>query len=89
MKTNVVMPKMGESITDGTILAWHKSVGESISKDEPLLDIGTDKVDSEIPSPASGKILEIKFNINDTVPVGEVIAIISDSDGWRLVKIQE
>ena len=80
MKTNVVMPKMGESITDGTILAWHKSVGESISKDEPLLDIGTDKVDSEIPSPASGKILEIKFNINDTVPVGEVIAIISDSD---------
>ena len=79
MSTNVVMPKMGESITEGTILVWHKEVGDSIAKDETLLDIGTDKVDSEIPSPASGVIESIHFKVNDTVPVGEVIAVISGS----------
>ena len=79
MSTNVVMPKIGESITEGTILVWHKEVGDSIAKDETLLDIGTDKVDSEIPSPASGVIESIYFKVNDTVPVGEVIAVISGS----------
>ena len=56
---DVVMPKMGESITEGTILEWKKKVGDNIGKDETLLEISTDKVDSEIPSPASGRILEI------------------------------
>ena len=74
---NVVMPKMGESITEGTILEWKKNIGESISKDEPLLEIATDKVDSEVPSPASGILIEINAKVNDTVPVGHIIARIA------------
>ena len=71
---DVIMPKMGESITEGTILEWKKKVGDSILKDEPLLEISTDKVDSEIPSPGSGTLLEIIANVNDTMLVGDVIA---------------
>ena len=74
MAVDVCMPKMGESITEGTILEWKKQVGESINKDETLLEISTDKVDSEIPSPAAGTIVEIIAQVNDTIPVGEVIA---------------
>ena len=74
MSVDVIMPKLGESITEGTILEWKKQVGDIINKDETLLEISTDKVDSEIPSPASGKVLEILFKVNDVVPVGEVIA---------------
>ena len=62
---DVVMPKMGESIIEGTILEWKKSIGDTIGKDETLLEISTDKVDSEIPSPASGTILEILAIIFD------------------------
>jgi len=80
MIIDVVMPKMGESITEGTVLEWYKKVGESIEKDETLLEIGTDKVDSEIPSPASGVIEEILAEPNDVIDVGEVIARIN-SDG--------
>ena len=76
---DVVMPKMGESITEGTILEWKKSIGEMIGKDETLLEISTDKVDSEVPSPAEGTLVEIIAQVNDTVPVGEVIARIGDS----------
>ena len=78
--TDVVMPKMGESITEGTILEWKKQVGDSIAKDETLLEIATDKVDSEIPSPASGTIVEILAQVNDTIPVGDVIARIGSTD---------
>ena len=67
--TDVVMPKMGESITEGTILEWKKQVGDSIAKDETLLEISTDKVDSEIPSPATGTIVDIIAQVNDTIPV--------------------
>ena len=74
MVVDVVMPKMGESIMEGTILEWYKKVGDSIEKDETLLEIGTDKVDSEIPSPASGTISEILANPNDIVDIGKVIA---------------
>ena len=74
MSVDVLMPKMGESITEGTILEWYKKVGESIEKDETLLEIGTDKVDSEIPSPESGIISEILAEPNDVVDVGNVIA---------------
>ena len=80
MIIDVVMPKMGESITEGTILEWYKKVGDSIEKDETLLEIGTDKVDSEIPSPASGVIEEILAEPNDVIDVGKVIARIN-SDG--------
>ena len=80
MIVDVVMPKMGESITEGTILEWHKEIGDSIEKDETLLEIGTDKVDSEIPSPETGTVCDILANPNDVVDVGNVIARI-DTDG--------
>ena len=79
MMIDVVMPKMGESITEGTILEWKKSIGDKITKDEVLLEISTDKVDSDIPSPSSGTVVEIIAQVNETIPVGEVIARISDS----------
>ena len=71
---DVIMPKMGESITEGTILEWRKKVGESIETDEILLEIGTDKVDSEIPSPTSGRIITLLAELNEVVEVGKVIA---------------
>ena len=74
MAVDVIMPKLGESITEGTILEWKKSVGDMIDKDETLLEISTDKVDSEVPCPAAGKVLEILYKVNDVVAVGEVIA---------------
>ena len=80
MATDVIMPKLGESITEGTILEWKKKVGESIERDETLLEISTDKVDSEVPSPESGKIIEILYNPNDTVAVGKVIARIGNEN---------
>jgi len=78
MSVKVIMPKLGESITEGTILEWKKQVGDMIDRDETLLEISTDKVDSEVPSPAAGKVLEVLFKVNDVVPVGEVIARIGD-----------
>ena len=79
MVIDVVMPKMGESITEGTILEWYKKVGETIAQDETLLEIGTDKVDSEIPAPKGGVVIEILAKPNDVVDVGEVIARIETS----------
>ena len=80
MIIDVIMPKMGESITEGTILEWYKEVGEAINKDETLLEIGTDKVDSEIPSPCTGTVIEILAKLNDVIDIGEVIAKIETSD---------
>ena len=79
MVIDVVMPKMGESITEGTILEWYKKVGEHIAEDETLLEIGTDKVDSEIPAPNGGIVIEILAQPNDVIDVGEVIARIETS----------
>ena len=79
MVVDVVMPKMGESITEGTILEWRKGVGDTIATDEILLEIGTDKVDAEIPTPNSGIITDILAEPNDVVEVGKVIARI-DTD---------
>ena len=79
MVVDVVMPKMGESITEGTILEWRKGVGDTIATDEILLEIGTDKVDAEIPTPNSGIITEILAEPNNVVEVGKVIARI-DTD---------
>ena len=84
MVIDVVMPKMGESITEGTILEWRKKVGESIETDEILLEIGTDKVDSEIPSPISGRIITLLAELNEVVEVGKVIAQIeTDEDSEK------
>jgi 2-oxoglutarate dehydrogenase E2 component (dihydrolipoamide succinyltransferase) len=74
MIVDVIMPQMGESITEGTIIEWKIEVGQSITKDGTLLEISTDKVDSEIPSPATGVLKEILFESNSTVEVGAVIA---------------
>lgn len=71
---DLVMPKMGESIMEATILKWHKEPGDKVEMDETILEIATDKVDSEVPSTAEGVIKEILFNVDDVVPVGEVIA---------------
>ena len=84
MIVDVLMPKMGESITEGTIVEWKKSVGEMIAKDETLLEISTDKVDSEIPCPTEGKVLELLFDKNDTVEVNTVIARIGTEDSDTL-----
>ncbi|MEO1385177.1 MAG: biotin/lipoyl-containing protein, partial [Bacteroidota bacterium] len=72
----LTMPKMGESIIEATILNWNKNVGDEIEAEETVLEIATDKVDSEVPSPVDGKLLEIKFETGAVVPVGEAIAII-------------
>jgi 2-oxoglutarate dehydrogenase E2 component (dihydrolipoamide succinyltransferase) len=72
--SDVVMPQMGESITEGTVSKWLKAVGDPIDKDEPLLEISTDKVDAEVPSPAAGKLLEILVKEGQTVEVGAVLA---------------
>ena len=77
----VVMPKMGESITEGTIIAWFKDVGDAIDLDETLLEIGTDKVDTEVPSPAAGVLKERLVEEGDTVEVGTVIAVVGAEAG--------
>jgi pyruvate dehydrogenase E2 component (dihydrolipoamide acetyltransferase) len=76
MPTNVVMPQMGESIAEGTIVRWIKKVGEAVDRDEPLFEISTDKVDAEIPSPGAGVLTEIKVKEGETVPVNSVVAVI-------------
>jgi 2-oxoglutarate dehydrogenase E2 component (dihydrolipoamide succinyltransferase) len=73
----LVMPKMGESIIEATILRWVKNVGDKVAMDESVLEIATDKVDSEVPSPIEGILMEIRFKENDVVPIGTVIAIIA------------
>jgi len=78
MSTPVLMPQMGESIAEGTIVRWIKKVGEKVGRDEPLFEISTDKVDAEIPSPAEGVLAEIKVREGETVAVNSVVATIGD-----------
>ena len=78
--TDVAMPELGESVTEGTITTWLKSVGDTVEVDEPLLEVSTDKVDTEIPSPVAGTILEILAEEDDTVDVGQAIVVIGDAD---------
>ena len=75
----ITMPKLGESVTEGTIGTWYKAVGDDVAFDDPLFDVSTDKVDSEIPSPYDGKMLDILVNAGDTVPVGTVLARIGSA----------
>ena len=79
MPTEVVMPQMGESITEGTITKWLKQLGEAVERDEPLFEISTDKVDAEIPSPAGGTLQEIKTPEGSTVQINTVVAVIGDA----------
>ncbi len=81
MSIEVVMPQMGESITEGTVSKWLKAVGEKIEKDEPILEISTDKVDAEVPAPGGGVLLEIRAQEGETVEVGSVVAVIGDESG--------
>ena len=78
MPTPVLMPQMGESVAEGTIVRWIKRVGDQVERDEPLFEISTDKVDAEIPSPVAGVLTEIKVNEGDTVPVSSVVALIGE-----------
>ena len=78
--TDVEMPELGESVTEGTITSWLKEVGDTVEVDEPLLEVSTDKVDTEIPSPVAGTLVEVLYQVDDTVDVGEVIARIGDAD---------
>ena len=80
MPVTVTMPQLGESVTEGTITRWLKAVGDTVTADEPLLEVSTDKVDTEIPAPASGVLLSIDAAEDDTVEVGGVLAVISESD---------
>ena len=87
MASEVTLPALGESVTEGTVTRWLKQVGDTVAVDEPLLEVSTDKVDTEIPSPVAGTLLEIKANEDDTVEVGAVLGVIGDegeSAGRRL-----
>ena len=77
MPTDVIMPQMGESIAEGTVLKWLKTVGESVERDEPLFEISTDKVDAEIPAPTAGILAAIKVGENETVPINTVVGLIA------------
>ena len=81
MPTDVVMPQMGESITEGTLTKWLKKVGDTVQRDEPLFEISTDKVDAEIPSPAAGVLQEIKTAEGSTVQINTVVAVIAEGTG--------
>ena len=76
MPTDVLMPQMGESIVEGTIVRWIKAVGEPVDRDEPLFEMSTDKVDAEVPSPAGGVLVQIRARAGETVPVHSVVAVI-------------
>jgi pyruvate dehydrogenase E2 component (dihydrolipoamide acetyltransferase) len=78
MATEVKLPELGESVTEGTVTQWLKQVGDNVAVDEPLLEVSTDKVDTEIPSPVAGKLLEIKADQDETVEVGAILALIGD-----------
>src|SRR5881398_3692829 len=81
MPTQVVMPQMGESVAEGTIVRWIKKIGDAVERDEPLFEISTDKVDAEIPAPAAGVLSEIRVKEGETVPVNSVVAVIGEAGG--------
>ena len=81
MPTDVVMPQMGESIFEGTITKWLKKPGDKVQRDEPLFEISTDKVDAEIPAPATGVLQEIKVSEGNTVQVNTVVGVIGEGNG--------
>ncbi|MEY3101491.1 MAG: hypothetical protein RL435_637, partial [Actinomycetota bacterium] len=78
MSFNVVMPALGESVTEGTVTRWLKNEGDQVAVDEPLLEVSTDKVDTEIPSPVAGTVAKILVAVDQTVPVGAELVVIND-----------
>jgi 2-oxoglutarate dehydrogenase E2 component (dihydrolipoamide succinyltransferase) len=78
--TEVTLPELGESVTEGTITEWLVEVGDEVNEDDPLFELSSDKIDTEVPSPASGVLKEIRVNVDETVEVGTVVAIIGDRD---------
>ncbi|NBM20394.1 biotin/lipoyl-containing protein, partial [Streptomyces sp. GC420] len=81
MAVSVTLPALGESVTEGTVTRWLKAEGEHVEADEPLLEVSTDKVDTEIPAPASGILASIKVAEDETVEVGAELAVIDDGSG--------
>ncbi|MBX6388283.1 MAG: dihydrolipoamide succinyltransferase, partial [Frankia sp.] len=81
MAVSVTMPRLGESVSEGTVTRWLKQEGERVEADEPLLEVSTDKVDTEIPAPASGVLKSIKVAEDETVEVGVELAVIEDGEG--------
>ncbi|MGA1436787.1 MAG: biotin/lipoyl-containing protein, partial [Ilumatobacteraceae bacterium] len=77
---DVTLPQLGETVTEGTITQWFKNVGDVVNADEPLFEVSTDKVDTEVPSPVSGVGTEIRASEGDTIDVGTVVAIVSDGE---------
>ncbi|HEX8431459.1 MAG TPA: biotin/lipoyl-containing protein, partial [Longimicrobium sp.] len=80
-RIEVPMPQMGESIAEGTVTVWLKKVGDQVQRDEPIMEIGTDKVDAEIPSPAAGILVEVVVQEGQTVEVGTIVAYIETEAG--------
>src|ERR1700722_11727665 len=80
MSVSVVMPQLGESVTEGTVTRWLKKEGEHVTADEPLLEVSTDKVETEIPSPATGILRGIAVDEGESVAVGAQLAVIEDAD---------
>ena len=76
MRVDIVMPQLGETVSEGTVTAWHKKVGDKVARDETLFDVSTDKVDTEVPAPADGVIAEILVEAGATVAVGTRLAVI-------------
>ena len=81
MSTDVTLPALGESVTEGTVTTWLKAVGDTVEADEPLLEVSTDKVDTEVPSPASGVLEQIVVAEDEEVEVGTVLGYIGDGSG--------
>src|ERR1700759_2879404 len=79
MSTSVTVPRLGESVTEGTVTRWLKAEGEHVDADEPLLEVSTDKVDTEVPSPAAGTLLSIKVQDDETVEIGTELAVIGEA----------
>ena len=77
---DVTLPQLGETVTEGTITQWFKNVGDTVAADEPLFEVSTDKVDTEVPSPVAGVVTEIRAEEGDTIEVGTVIAVVGDGD---------
>jgi 2-oxoglutarate dehydrogenase E2 component (dihydrolipoamide succinyltransferase) len=77
--TDVELPQLGESVTEGTVTSWLVNVGETVEADQPLFELSSDKIDTEVPSPAGGVLKEIKVGVDETVDVGTVVAVIGDA----------
>ena len=89
MSTSVTLPALGESVTEGTVSRWLKQVGDTVAEDEPLLEVSTDKVDTEIPSPTAGVLLEIKAAEDETVEVGAVLARVGSGSGIAVFTVMD